>query len=31
LGQSQVQTLTDRHTAIVDEVVAEKEKEIMTV
>ena len=31
LGQTQVQTLTDRFVASVDEIVAEKEKEIMTV
>ncbi len=31
LGQTQVQNLTDRFTASVDEIVAEKEKEIMTV
>ncbi len=31
LGQNQVQTLTDRFTATVDEIVDEKEKEIMTV
>ncbi|MXW48474.1 MAG: ribosome recycling factor [Gammaproteobacteria bacterium] len=31
LGQTQVQTLTDRFVASVDDIVAEKEKEIMTV
>ena len=31
MGQSQVQTLTDRFTAKVDEIIEEKEKEIMTV
>ncbi len=31
LGQTQVQTLTDRFTTAVDEIVADKEKEIMTV
>ena len=31
LGQTQVQTLTDRFVASVDEIVSEKEKEIMTV
>ena len=31
LGQTQVQTLTDQFVASVDEIVAEKEKEIMTV
>lgn len=31
LGQNQVQVLTDRFVASVDEIVAEKEKEIMTV
>ncbi len=31
LGQTQVQTLTDRFVASVDEIVAEKENEIMTV
>ena len=31
MGQTQVQTLTDRFTAKVDEIIEEKEKEIMTV
>ncbi len=31
LGQNQIQDLTDRHTARVDDIVAEKETEIMTV
>ena len=31
LGQNRIQALTDQHTSSVDDIIAEKEKEIMTV